>query len=131
MSQERKLAFISGPLGAQEFWLRNTQAACHVADSVWNAGVIPYVPHLSSTWAGLTTHGKERSYEEWMEMCFAVLARCDLLVRIEGKSPGADREVAFAEEIGIPVYHVPRIVPGFDEDSFVVAMCQIAKDFAR
>lgn len=130
MNPSRPLAFVSGPLGAQEFWLGNTQAACHVADVIWRrAGVVPFVPHLSSTWASLTVHGKERSYEEWMELCFTMLRRCDLLVRVEGESPGADRECVFAKVHGIPVYHVPRIVPGFDEDALHSTLSAILRDF--
>jgi hypothetical protein len=44
-------------------------------------------------------------YETWLEMCFVQLSRCDALFRMAGESAGADREVAFAKERGIPVFY--------------------------
>ncbi len=52
-------------------------------------------------------------YEFWMDYDKAVILRCDALVRLnvsypeygyfQAESSGADREVAFAKEIGVPV----------------------------
>ena len=33
------------------------------------------------------------------------VAWCDALIRLPGKSPGADREVEWAEELNKPVFH--------------------------
>lgn len=45
------------------------------------------------------------SYEKWLDMCFVQLAKCDALFRMAGESKGADREVEFAKEHGIPVFY--------------------------
>lgn len=45
-----------------------------------------------------------RSYEDWMRQDLFWIRRCDALVRLPGESSGADREVALARELGIPVY---------------------------
>jgi len=46
-----------------------------------------------------------RDYEEWMEIDIEKLRRCDALLRLPGKSKGADREVDFARKHGIDVYY--------------------------
>ena len=41
-----------------------------------------------------------------------LLARCDAVLRLPGKSTGADQDVAIAQERGLPVYHRLEDVPG-------------------
>lgn len=79
------------------------------------AGFYPYMP-LFAHYQHLI-HPEE--YEKWMEWDMIWISRCNCLLRLEGESKGADREVAHAEEIGIPVfysledikkhYHKPRV----------------------
>jgi len=59
----------------------------------------PFVPHLFD----LVDPRDELGYERWMALDLDWLSRCDALVRLPGASPGADREVAAAGRLGIPV----------------------------
>jgi hypothetical protein len=50
-------------------------------------------------------------YSFWCIYDLAWLEVCDVLLRLPGESPGADREVAFADEHGIPVVcNLPDLV---------------------
>jgi hypothetical protein len=44
-------------------------------------------------------------YEVWMERQLKILQKCNILFRMSGNSPGADREVDLARKIGIPIYY--------------------------
>ena len=62
-------------------------------------GLAPFVPHLSHYSHRL----RPRPYEDWMALDLAFVEVCDILWRLPGDSPGADREVAHARSRGIPV----------------------------
>jgi hypothetical protein len=40
-----------------------------------------------------------------MAQCLNFIPKCDCLLRLAGESEGADREVAFAKQRGIPVFY--------------------------
>ena len=42
-----------------------------------------------------------------------LLQHCDAVLRLPGKSTGADQDVAIARERGIPVYHRVEEIPGY------------------
>lgn len=44
-------------------------------------------------------------YEKWMEIDFAWLESCDVVLRLDGESSGADREVEHAKNKGIKVVY--------------------------
>lgn len=53
-------------------------------------------------------------YEKWMEIDFSLVAKCDGLLRLDGESAGADREVEFAIRREIPVFRkLPDLVKYF------------------
>jgi hypothetical protein len=91
--------YVAGPLTKGD-WNGNIRAACQMADALFDHGFMPFVPHLTSTW-DLISH---RDYEDWMKLDFAWLQKCDAVFRLQGESPGADREVALAKELDIPVF---------------------------
>lgn len=93
------VVYIAGPIskGDQE---TNVRTAIWYADRLADAGMSPIVPHLNYYWQALY----HRSYESWMALDFALIVKCDLLLRIPGESSGADREVVFARGKGIPVF---------------------------
>ena len=96
--------YIAGPFtGDVE---ANCAAAIDAGERVRQAGHLPFIPHLYRAW-----HERHpASYEEAMALCFAEVSRCDVLLRMPGASPGADREVKHAIERGIPVvYNVESI----------------------
>jgi hypothetical protein len=50
-----------------------------------------------------------REYEHWMAIDFAWIRRLDGVIRLtDTPSPGADREVALARELGKPVWEGPQ-----------------------
>jgi hypothetical protein len=59
--------------------------------------------------APLTSHYIDkyfkRSYNSWMQIDFYWITKCDCLLRLPGKSKGADMEVDEAKRLGIPVFY--------------------------
>lgn len=94
-----KHIFVSGPYTGGDCVL-NTRAAVEAASQLLEAGFAPYCPHLTLFWHYLTP----RPYEDWLKLDLAWVEVCDGLLRLEGDSPGADREVAHARAHGIPVF---------------------------
>jgi hypothetical protein len=72
------------------------------ASDVYRLGCIPFCPHLTALWDFVD---QSMGYEDWMQICFAWIPQCHGVMRIPGESSGADREVAFAESLGIPVFY--------------------------
>lgn len=64
-------------------------------------GAHPFVPLLNHFWE--ISH--PQPYEVWMRWCLSWVRRCDAVYRLPGESPGADREVALAEELGLPIFN--------------------------
>ncbi len=77
----------------------NTDLARQAGRALFIAGYLPVVPHLACQFIG-----EAFGYEAAMVLCFALLDRCDALVRLPGESAGADREVARAVAMGLPVF---------------------------
>lgn len=93
--------YIAGPYSAGSE-SANVRAALAAADKLWDAGLVPFVPHLSHFWDMISPG---RSYQQWMDWCLAWVDTCDGVLRLPGESPGADAECAFAGTKGIPVFH--------------------------
>ena len=97
----KKRVYVSGPIsGGNQFG--NVSKGVIAGQAIWDMGGIPFVPHLSAL--GSIAAPDQMSYEDWMEFDFAWLDACDALFRIPGVSPGADREVAYATKLGVPVF---------------------------
>ncbi len=99
----KPLVYIAGPIYGSGTPNGNLRRALDAAELLMSAGAIPFVPHLFLEWEKVHFH--EGDQEFWQEMDFAWLAKCDALVRLDGPSPGSDREMAFAEEREIPCFH--------------------------
>lgn len=91
--------YVAHPMGKSDVLEENCARAIVFADKVYDLGAVPFIPALTVAWHRLAP----KHYEEWMALDFAIIARCDALVRVPGESPGADREVAFAKQHGVPV----------------------------
>lgn len=98
--KDRPTVYVAGPYSSDP--VMGTRKAIHVADAIWEAGGAPYVPHLTHLWHLISPH----PYEDWLELDLVWVSRCDMLVRLPGKSSGADREVAHAEQECIPVFNL-------------------------
>ncbi len=81
---------------------KNVQTAIQAARILLWFGYRVEVPHLfhyiHKGWNGTL------SEDEWLKMCLERIPQCDVLVRLPGKSQGADNEVEEAKRLGIPVY---------------------------
>ena len=90
----------------------NVRRAIQAADELIEAGFIPYVPHLTHFWHIVSP----KLWDFWLELDLCFLLKCDCVLRLNGESKGADREVEIANKAQIPVYHsVSEIVPARDK----------------
>jgi hypothetical protein len=78
----------------------NVASAIDAADALLLAGHAPFLPHLTHFWH--LRHGHQ--WSEWLALDLVWLEQCEALVRLPGESPGSDREVERARELGIPVF---------------------------
>lgn len=92
--------YIAGPL-TKGHRPANVRDAIDAAERIALRGHIPFIPHLFDIWEIIHPH----NYEFWMRQDMSWLALCDVLVRLPGDSPGADREVEAAIQSGIPVFY--------------------------
>lgn len=111
-----KLVYVAGPMSVGDKAL-NIRNGILAADKLLDAGIATFTPHLSHFQHMIAP----REYESWLALDFAVIRRCDGLLRLPGYSEGADREVAFAKEIGVPVFNsIAEVVAYFDETAITV-----------
>ncbi len=94
-----KKVYVAGPYTHGDVE-ENVAAAMLAADALIRAGMAPYVPHL---WH-FQHAAYLQPYEVWTALDMEWLRVCDAVVRIPGRSPGADAEVAEARRLGIPVF---------------------------
>lgn len=101
MNNEAKkpLVYVAGPY-TQGNLDENIRRACTAGDFLWAYGCAPFVPHLFHLWELISP----KPYDEWLELDFDMLERCDAMIRIVGDSPGADKEEEYCEVLGIPVF---------------------------
>lgn len=104
--------YIAGPMSnggtltpAQEG--ANIRAGMEAARRVLEAGHSVYLPHLWRFFADTVEHGVTR--DQWLAQDLEWVAASDAVVRLEGTSPGADREVQHA------VQHGRMVLAGVDE----------------
>ncbi len=94
----RKRVYIAGPY-TQGDVVVNVANATRAGLHVLKLGHSPYVPHLSHYMHLLDP----QPYDTWLELDLHWVETCDVLWRLPGYSPGADREEAHAETCKIPV----------------------------
>jgi hypothetical protein len=91
--------YVAGPYSRPDP-ITNIHAAIKAADVLWAAGFAPVLPHLSGFWDVVSPH----PYEEWLALDLAIMLGCNAVYRMPGESSGADKEVAFAQQRGIPIF---------------------------
>ena len=99
----RTRVYVAGPI-SQGNPQMNCQKAINIGFALMDAGYAPYVPHYSYFVDQDSTIGKGR-YEQWIALDFSWISTCHALLRLPGTSAGANREVAFAESIRVPVFY--------------------------
>lgn len=108
----KRSIYVAGPMTSNKHLgpYAPVGTAARVAKQLWQKGWLPFVPQLNSVWEMITGELEEgRGQEAWLEYDFQWVARCDALCRLAGASAGADREVALAKELGIPVFYWPEV----------------------
>jgi Holliday junction resolvase RusA-like endonuclease len=97
--KDRVTCYVAGPFRGDV--QGNIERALRVAEQLREIGFAPVVPHTQSeSWNKLYPHDNEF----WMELCKAWQRGCDTTFRMIGASPGAEREVVWAEEEHQPVF---------------------------
>lgn len=95
------LVYIAGPYTHPDP-VDNTRTAMEAANRLMDSGVcVPHIPHLTLFWHLHTP----RPVGRWYAYDLEILGRCDAVLRLLGASVGADNEVEYAGEHGIPVFH--------------------------
>lgn len=92
--------YIAGPYTKGDV-AQNVQRAIITGDVLADAGFWPYIPHLTHFWHLITP----RPYEFWLEYDSVMIDVCDILLRLDGESSGADKEVKMAEKQGKRIYY--------------------------
>ena len=102
--------YVAGPLSGDV--AANVRRAMEAGITLMRRGHHPMVPHLTQFLDDLVTSGggEPIPYERWMALDFAWLERADAILHL-APSPGADRELAFAEERGLRVFRSVEDVP--------------------
>lgn len=101
--------YVAGPYSAKDKHRVEVNVANAVAcaENISRMGHTPFIPHLTHFWHKLFDH----DYEFWMQQDLQWLRLCDAVFRMPGVSNGADREVAVARTIGIPVFYHYNEIP--------------------
>lgn len=102
LTANRPRIYVAGPIsiGNRD---TNIDNAVNAGKELFKLGYAPFVPHLYDPIEGNATLGSTE-YEEALQMDFNFIAVCDGILRLPGESSGADREVAFAQSVDIPVF---------------------------
>lgn len=96
--------YIAGPITLGD-WHDNIRRGLDANKQLIDAGLAPFCPHLSCY--AQIVHPVD--YEHWLAYDFAWIERCDALLRLPGKSFGADREVEHAMNLGLHVFEVSDV----------------------
>lgn len=95
----KKAVYIASPYTEGDSF-ENVRRSVTIAERIVDMGGLPFVPLLNAFWNFLYPH----EYKYWSDQMDGWVTRCDAVLRLVGKSTGADREVRIAEENGIPVF---------------------------
>lgn len=80
---------------------KNVRRQIDYVEELMNMGFAPFAP-LYSHFQHMV---HPRPYEDWIKVDLEWIKSCDCVLRLGGESKGADREVEYARELGIPVYY--------------------------
>ena len=95
-----KIIYISSPYTLGDV-AANVCVQIEAAHRIMDMGHCPVAPLLSHY---LHIH-RQREYNDWMAIDLAIIPKMDIVLRLPGKSSGAEKEVALAISLGIPVVY--------------------------
>ena len=98
--------YIAGPYTKGDVAV-NVREAILAGNYVALMGHVPFIPHLTHFWHLLQPH----DYDFWMRQDEEWLKCCDAILRCQGESAGADKEVEIAQGLGMPIYYSVFDVP--------------------
>lgn len=100
VDERKPLVYIAAPYTRPDP-VENTHKAIKVGVELYETGLlVPFVPHVS-----LLTHlVVPKPYTFWLDYDIAFLAHCHAIYRLRGESSGADDEVQWAFDSGIPIF---------------------------
>ena len=98
----RPRVYVAGPISKGDR-AENIRRGVEAGLRLLSAGCAPFIPHLSMYAEPEALAGTPR-YEDWLSSDFAWIAVCAAVLHLSGESAGADREVAFARALRVPVY---------------------------
>lgn len=109
--KDELLIYVAGPYTHPDP-VSTTRVAVDAFEVLVEGGFTPFVPHLTLLLDLIHPHPADF----WYAYDLRLLLRCDVLLRLPGYSPGADREVEFAQAHGIPVFFgtAEEFVKGWD-----------------
>lgn len=106
---QRPRIYVAGPYTKPDPCI-NTREAILAGNVLWNAGFAPFIPHLSHLWHTVSP----QPYDMWLDYDLQFLTACQGVLRLPGESSGADKEVIFASNKGIPIFlNVQEVVNYF------------------
>lgn len=79
----------------------NVKRQMDVADTLMNEGFAPFVP-LYSHFQHMV---HPRPYQDWIKIDLEWVTVCDCMLRLDGKSSGADGEEKYAKELGMNIFY--------------------------
>lgn len=79
----------------------NVKRQLDAVDELMNLGFAPFAPLYSH----FQHMAHPRPYTDWIKVDLEWVEACDVLLRLEGESKGADGEVEHAIKLGKPVYY--------------------------
>jgi hypothetical protein len=94
------IVYIAGPMYTSGDMGENIRAALKAATELRKNGCLVFIPHLCFFWDFVMP----QSRQFWIDYDLDWLSCCNAVLRLSGKSEGADLEVKRAKELGIPVY---------------------------
>jgi len=95
----RPKVYISGPISIGDRW-HNLHRSFQAHKALIDAGFAPLNPILTM----LVPWAEDVPHDVWMDCDLPWVAASDAVLRIPGESEGADTEVKYAYESGIPVF---------------------------
>lgn len=107
----RERIYVAGPFSAPSFdgVIRNVREATDTGLALAKKGHLVHVPHGAT----MPWHRK-LPYEYFMELDFSLIEKWATALFFVGSSPGADRELKRAQELGLKIYRsldeVPNVV---------------------
>lgn len=131
INRRRVRIYVAGPLSTGDR-LKNLQNATDAGHQLIKLGYAPLIPHLTHY---MDNDDSLYGSETWLSIDLPWLAVSDAILRLPGASNGADIEVNYANELGIPVFtsidELKKTDPTKGEEQFHTLLNKLGKLHAK